>query len=206
MRPRDAGGTMTGSLTFGSGHERLPPDRRADEHQLRHLRDGRDLVGGEHVRDHRRTVRDAAHDHRRGRDGAQPGPAQSLATPPAGPFTRLDAAHRPSQALGAEHSQPFHAYVMGIPGLKICSAASADAAYGITKAMIRDNGPCFLFLPVKMMKEAKGCVTGAHMRHDGASTARLRRDGPPRSAGTPRSASARGSTRASSSTPRPRRR
>ena len=95
---------------------------------------------------------------------------------------------------------------MGIPGLKICSAASADAAYGITKAMIRDNGPCFLFLPVKMMKEAKGCVTGAHMRHDGASTARLRRDGPPRSAGTPRSASARGSTRASSSTPRPRRR
>ena len=50
---------------------------------------------------------------------------------------------------------------MGIPGLKICSAASADAAYGITKAMIRDNGPCFLFLPVKMMKEAKGCVIDA---------------------------------------------
>lgn len=64
----------------------------------------------------------------------------------------------PNQALGAEHSQPLHAYVMGIPGLKICTAASPDAAYGITKSMIRDNGPCFLFAPVKMMKEAKGKV------------------------------------------------
>lgn len=62
----------------------------------------------------------------------------------------------PNQALGAEHSQPLHAYVMGIPGLKICTAASPEAAYGITKSMIRDNGPCFLFAPVKMMKEAKG--------------------------------------------------
>lgn len=64
----------------------------------------------------------------------------------------------PNQSLGAEHSQPFHAYVMGIPGLKICTAASPDAAYGIMKSMIRDNGPCFLFAPVKMMKEAKGTV------------------------------------------------
>mmetsp|Transcript_26431 Transcript_26431/g.39080 ORF Transcript_26431/g.39080 Transcript_26431/m.39080 type:complete len:811 (+) Transcript_26431:84-2516(+) len=64
----------------------------------------------------------------------------------------------PDQALGAEHSQPFHAYVMGIPGLKICTAASPSAAYGITKSMIRDNGPCFLFAPVKMMKEAKGTL------------------------------------------------
>ncbi|GFH59203.1 precursor of dehydrogenase pyruvate dehydrogenase E1, alpha and beta subunits [Chaetoceros tenuissimus] len=64
----------------------------------------------------------------------------------------------PNQALGAEHSQPLHAYVMGIPGLKICTAASPDAAYGITKSMIRDNGPCFLFAPVKMMKESKGKV------------------------------------------------
>jgi len=64
----------------------------------------------------------------------------------------------PNQALGAEHSQPFHAYVMGIPGLKICTASSPDAAYGITKSMIRDNGPCFLFAPVKMMKEAKGTL------------------------------------------------
>ena len=64
----------------------------------------------------------------------------------------------PNQALGAEHSQPLHAYVMGIPGLKICTAASPDAAYGITKSMIRDNGPCFLFCPVKMMKESKGKV------------------------------------------------
>lgn len=64
----------------------------------------------------------------------------------------------PNQALGAEHSQPFHAYVMGIPGLKIGTAASPDAAYGITKSMIRDNGPCFLFAPVKMMKESKGKV------------------------------------------------
>jgi 2-oxoisovalerate dehydrogenase E1 component len=62
----------------------------------------------------------------------------------------------PNQALGAEHSQPFHAYVMGIPGLKIGTAASPEAAYGLTKSMIRDNGPCFLFAPVKMMKEAKG--------------------------------------------------
>jgi pyruvate/2-oxoglutarate/acetoin dehydrogenase E1 component len=64
----------------------------------------------------------------------------------------------PNQALGAEHSQPLHAYVMGIPGLKICTAASPDAAYGIMKSMIRDNGPCFLFAPVKMMKESKGKV------------------------------------------------
>ena len=68
---------------------------------------------------------------------------------------------------------------MGIPGLKICSAASADAAYGITKAMIRDNGPCFLFLPVKMMKEAKGCVIDTRdedaslRRDDDAMTTRL---------------------------------
>merc|ERR1712222_84635 len=62
----------------------------------------------------------------------------------------------PNQALGAEHSQPFHAYVMGIPGLNIGTAASPDAAYGITKSMIRDNGPCFLFAPVKQMKESKG--------------------------------------------------
>ena len=91
----------------------------------------------------------------------------------------------PNQALGAEHSQPFHAYVMGkptslvhthirtgtetltplpinqpppgthtpgIPGLKICTAASPYAAYGLTKSMIRDNGPGILFLPVKLMK------------------------------------------------------
>lgn len=64
----------------------------------------------------------------------------------------------PNQALGAEHSQPFHAYVMGIPGLKIGTAASPAAAYGLTKSMIRDNGPCILFLPVKMMKEIKGSV------------------------------------------------
>merc|ERR1719421_188507 len=55
----------------------------------------------------------------------------------------------PDQALGAEHSQPLHAYVMGIPGLKICTAASPDAAYGLTKSMIRDNGPGMIFLPVK---------------------------------------------------------
>jgi len=70
----------------------------------------------------------------------------------------------PNQALGAEHSQPFHAYVMGIPGLKICTAASPIAAYGITKSMIRDNGPGILFLPVKMMKETKGhCDLGKCM-------------------------------------------
>jgi pyruvate/2-oxoglutarate/acetoin dehydrogenase E1 component len=64
----------------------------------------------------------------------------------------------PDQALGAEHSQPLHAYIMGIPGLKIGTAASPEAAYGITKSMIRDDGPCFLIFPVKMMKEVKGNV------------------------------------------------
>merc|ERR1711871_1394193 len=64
----------------------------------------------------------------------------------------------PNQALGAEHSQPLHAYVMGIPGLKICTAASPDAAYGLAKAMIRDNGPGILFTPVKMMKDTKSTV------------------------------------------------
>ncbi|CAN0446606.1 unnamed protein product, partial [Discosporangium mesarthrocarpum] len=64
----------------------------------------------------------------------------------------------PNQSLGAEHSQPFHAYVMGIPGLKICTASSPAAAYGITKSMIRDNGPGMLFCPVKMMKGVKGTL------------------------------------------------
>lgn len=64
----------------------------------------------------------------------------------------------PDQALGAEHSQPLHAYVMAIPGLKICTAASPEAAYGLVKSMIRDNGPGMLFTPVKTMKEAKGSV------------------------------------------------
>lgn len=64
----------------------------------------------------------------------------------------------PNQALGAEHSQPLHAYVMGIPGLKICTASTPENAYGLTKSMIRDNGPGMLFLPVKMMKEAKSSV------------------------------------------------
>merc|ERR1719197_1475002 len=64
----------------------------------------------------------------------------------------------PNQALGAEHSQPLHAYVMGIPGLKIATAASPEAAYGICKAMIRDDGPGILFTPVKQMKETKGSV------------------------------------------------
>jgi TPP-dependent pyruvate/acetoin dehydrogenase alpha subunit/pyruvate/2-oxoglutarate/acetoin dehydrogenase E1 component len=64
----------------------------------------------------------------------------------------------PNQALGAEHSQPLHAYVMGIPGLKLCTAASPEAAYGLAKAMIRDDGPGILFTPVKTMKEAKGHV------------------------------------------------
>mmetsp|Transcript_26776 Transcript_26776/g.54715 ORF Transcript_26776/g.54715 Transcript_26776/m.54715 type:complete len:709 (+) Transcript_26776:35-2161(+) len=64
----------------------------------------------------------------------------------------------PDQALGAEHSQPFHAYIMGIPGLKIATAASPEVAYGIVKSMIRDDGPCFLLFPVKMMKDTKGTV------------------------------------------------
>jgi len=64
----------------------------------------------------------------------------------------------PAMALGAEHSQPLHAYVMGIPGLKICTAASPAAAYGLAKGMIRDDGPGILFTPVKQMKDVKGVV------------------------------------------------
>ena len=64
----------------------------------------------------------------------------------------------PNQSLGAEHSQPFHAYIMGIPGLKICSASKPQEAYGLAKSMIRDNGPGVLLLPVKMMK-SRGPVT-----------------------------------------------
>jgi pyruvate/2-oxoglutarate/acetoin dehydrogenase E1 component len=47
---------------------------------------------------------------------------------------------------------------MGIPGLKIGTAASPEAAFGITKSMIRDDGPCFLIFPVKMMKDTKGTI------------------------------------------------
>ena len=64
----------------------------------------------------------------------------------------------PDQALGAEHSQPLHAYIMGVPGLKIATASSPEAAYGITKSLIRDDGPCFLIFPVRLMKEIKGTV------------------------------------------------
>jgi len=64
----------------------------------------------------------------------------------------------PNQSLGAEHSQPFHAYIMGIPGLKICSASKPQEAYGLAKSMIRDNGPGVLLLPVKLMK-TRGQVT-----------------------------------------------
>ena len=55
-------------------------------------------------------------------------------------LTRTPGGTSPNQALGAEHSQPLHAYVMGIPGLKICTAASPAGAYGLAKSMIRDNG------------------------------------------------------------------
>ncbi len=65
----------------------------------------------------------------------------------------------PNQALGAEHSQPFHAYIMGIPGLKICTAASPDAAYSLTKSMIRDDGVGMLFFPVKQMKAVLGSIS-----------------------------------------------
>ena len=64
----------------------------------------------------------------------------------------------PGQAFGAQHSQPFHAYVMAIPGLKIGTAATPDAAYGMMKSMIRDDSPCFLFLPVQRMEGPKGRV------------------------------------------------
>jgi len=39
--------------------------------------------------------------------------------------------------------------MMGIPGLKICSASKPQDAYGLAKSMIRDNGPGVLLLPVK---------------------------------------------------------
>ena len=68
----------------------------------------------------------------------------------------------PAQSLGAEHSQPFHAYVMGIPGLKICTAASPSIGVRHdAKSMIRDNGPGMIFLPVKMMKGVKTPVAKA---------------------------------------------
>ena len=74
------------------------------------------------------------------------------------PFTMIGAGGTaPNQSLGAEHSQPFHAYIMGIPGLKIVTAASPDAAYGLVKSAIRDNGPCVVLLPVKMMKIKGEC-------------------------------------------------
>merc|ERR1719183_1754898 len=63
----------------------------------------------------------------------------------------------PNQSLGAEHSQPFHAYIMGIPGLKICTASKPHEAYGLAKSMIRDNGPGVLLLPVKLMKTRGPC-------------------------------------------------
>ena len=44
----------------------------------------------------------------------------------------------PAQSLGAEHSQPFHAYIMGIPGLKVCTAASPAAAYGPPPSLFVD--------------------------------------------------------------------
>jgi pyruvate/2-oxoglutarate/acetoin dehydrogenase E1 component len=62
----------------------------------------------------------------------------------------------PDLKAAAEHSQPVHAYIMGIPGLKIGSAATPGAAYGMTKSMIRDNGPCFLLLPVKLVRRPLG--------------------------------------------------
>lgn len=63
----------------------------------------------------------------------------------------------PNQSLGAEHSQPFHAYIMGIPGLKICTASKPHEAYGLAKSMIRDNSPGVLLLPVKLMKTRGPC-------------------------------------------------
>ena len=63
----------------------------------------------------------------------------------------------PNQSLGAEHSQPFHAYIMGIPGLKICTASKPQEAYGLAKSMIRDNSPGVLLLPVKLMKTRGPC-------------------------------------------------
>ena len=39
--------------------------------------------------------------------------------------------------------------------LKICTAATPEGAYGLCKAMIRDDGPGMLFTPVKLMKDEK---------------------------------------------------
>jgi len=57
----------------GRGHERIPPHRRDDEHQLRNLRHGRDLIRRQHLRHHGRTVPDAPHHRGRRRHRAQPG-------------------------------------------------------------------------------------------------------------------------------------
>ena len=106
------------------GHERLPPHRRAHERQLWHRHRGA-VLRGQHLRHHRR---------------------------PEMPMTIIKRRHRPEPVLGAEHSQPFHAYIMGIPGLKICTASKPHEAYGLAKSMIRDNSPGVLLLSVKLMK------------------------------------------------------
>ena len=64
----------------------------------------------------------------------------------------------PKQSLGAEHSQPMHAYIMGIPGIKIITASDPNTAYQQMKSAIRCDDPVFFFNPVKMMKGVKGAI------------------------------------------------
>ncbi|KAH8068143.1 pyruvate dehydrogenase [Aureococcus anophagefferens] len=62
---------------------------------------------------------------------------------------------------------------MGIPASR-SARREPDAAYGLCKAMIRDDGPGILFTPVKLMKDAKvPCDVGTCMPLNKA--ARLRR-------------------------------
>mmetsp|Transcript_8650 Transcript_8650/g.38179 ORF Transcript_8650/g.38179 Transcript_8650/m.38179 type:complete len:331 (+) Transcript_8650:1100-2092(+) len=56
------------------GHERLPPHCRAHERQLRHLRHRGAVLRGQHLRHHRRPVRDADDHHRRRRHRPEPVP------------------------------------------------------------------------------------------------------------------------------------
>eukprot|EP00854_Cymbomonas_tetramitiformis_P009243 gene9243-10950_t len=60
--------------------------------------------------------------------------------------------------MGSAHSTPFHALVMAIPGLKILTASLPDTAYSLTKSMLRDDGPCILFVPEEQMKHTSRAV------------------------------------------------
>jgi hypothetical protein len=87
----------------------------------------------------------------------------------------------PNQSLGAEHSQPFHAYVMGIPGLKIATAASPEAAYGESQRgaggeRMRRRGSMMTYITSRLstIMRVAGSATSAMRKPQ--STKRVRND------------------------------